>query len=93
MMGDMDMGELMSMGMMMPPNMMDGVMPMGGMPNPMMGLPMGMNPPIPSSGPGGSPAMRNNRGGNFNNRGGSSRNMQMGRSKNSDNKERDNGDM
>jgi hypothetical protein len=80
MMGDMDMGDFMSMGMMMPPSMMDGSMPM--MPNPMMGLPMGMPPP-PAPG---NPAMRNNRNGNFNARG-SGRNPPMGRSKNADGKE------
>ncbi|PHZ16243.1 Fip1-domain-containing protein [Rhizopus microsporus ATCC 52813] len=43
----MSMGDVMSMGMMMPPNLMDGAMPLGmnGMPNPMMGLPMGMPAP------------------------------------------------
>ncbi|KAG2229690.1 hypothetical protein INT48_008077 [Thamnidium elegans] len=83
MMGDLDMGDFMSMGMMMPPNMMDGSMPMAmaGMPNPMMALPMGMPPPQT----GGNPAMRN-RPGNFNARG-SGRNMPMSRSKNADGKE------
>lgn len=77
------MNDFMSMGMMMPPNMMDGGMPMAmaGMPNPMMGMPMGMPPPQS----GGNPAMRN-RNGNFNARG-SGRNMPMGRSKNPDGKE------
>lgn len=81
MMGDMDMGDFMSMGMMMPPNLMDGSMPM--MPNPMMGLPMGMPPPPQAPG---NPAMRNNRNGNFNARG-SGRNVPMGRSKNAEGKE------
>ncbi|CAO3697301.1 unnamed protein product [Rhizopus stolonifer] len=48
----MSMGDVMSMGMMMPPNMMDGSMPMpmGGMPNHMMGMPMGMPGPPPPPG-------------------------------------------
>lgn len=77
-MGDMDMGDFMSMSMMMPPGMMDGSMPgmpgmPPGMPNPMMGLPMGMPPPPQ----GGNPSMRNSRGGgNFNARG-TGRNMPM----------------
>lgn len=87
-MGDMDMGDFMSMGMMMPPNMMDGGMPMAmaGMPNPaMMGLPMGMPPPPQQAGAGNT-GMRNNRNPNFNARG-TGRNMPMGRSKNADDKE------
>jgi pre-mRNA 3'-end-processing factor FIP1 len=84
MMGDMDMGDFMSMGMMMPPNMMDGGLPMAmaGMPNAaMLGLPMGMPPP-PQAG-GNDPAMRNNR---MNARG-TGRNMPMNRAKNADGKE------
>ncbi|KAL0079931.1 Fip1 motif-domain-containing protein [Phycomyces blakesleeanus] len=44
MMGDIDMSDFMSMGMMMPTSMMDGSMPMsiGSMTNSMMGMPMGM---------------------------------------------------
>lgn len=89
MMGDMDMGDFMSMGMMMPPNMMDGSMPMPmpGMPNPMMGLPMGMPPPQA----GGNTAMRNNRGGGQFNARGTGRNMPIGRPKNPDGKEREGG--
>jgi pre-mRNA 3'-end-processing factor FIP1 len=89
MMGDMDMGDFMSMGMMMPPNMMDGSMPMPmpGMPNPMMGLPMGMPPPPPQAG--GNAAMRSNRGGGQFNARGTGRNTPMSRPKNPDGKERD----
>lgn len=88
-MGDMDMGELMSMGMMMPPNMMEGGMPMPipGMPNPMIGLPMGMPPPQAT----GNPNMRNVRPpANFNAKN-APRNMQMNRPKNLDGKEREGG--
>ncbi|KAF7723610.1 pre-mRNA 3-end-processing factor fip1l1 [Apophysomyces ossiformis] len=53
MMGDMDMADFMSMGMMMPSGMMDVPMAMGGLPNPMMGMPMGM-PPAPPVGMGSS---------------------------------------
>ncbi|KAG0168342.1 pre-mRNA 3-end-processing factor fip1l1 [Apophysomyces sp. BC1034] len=53
MMGEMDMADFMSMGMMMPSGMMDVPMGMGGMPNPMMGMPMGM-PPAPPVGMGSS---------------------------------------
>ncbi|KAI8978939.1 Fip1 motif-domain-containing protein [Pilobolus umbonatus] len=90
-MSDIDMGDFMSMGMMMPPNMMDGAMPMGmgGMPAPMMGLPMGL--PNSVNNPAGSAGIRAVRNANFNPRGPGRSNMPMGRSKTSD-KERE-GDM
>lgn len=89
MMGDMDMSEFMSMGMMMPPNMMEGGMPLpiAGMPNPMMGMPMGMPPPQAS----GNPNMRNSRGPNNFNSKNAPRNMQMNRPKNSEGEDREGG--
>ncbi|KAI7865939.1 Fip1 motif-domain-containing protein [Spinellus fusiger] len=84
-MGDMDMADFMSMGMMVPPSMMENGMPMGMS----MGMPIGMNPVSIATNASGNQGMRNNRNASFPLRG-SGRGMAMNnRSKGSENNDRD----